>query len=255
MEKVVVYIDFEAITNPFARLLNLPSGTPFAYTLGLLNDKNQFEVKTFIMDFKMHNSLVSIWTILRKFIMSDIKKINSKVDINNVIFIGHNPVLETKCIKKLFPNNLVKPLIENQTVSLSKLTAKVFKEIYWKKTKKIFAGDEYKETIFKNMSDSNGAIASFAGYWFYVSSLKNLRSNDKKLKYFIKLDRKTLFRELRNYSKDDVNKMIYVEQHPEELKSLMKELNVKKELLKSIKTLKLDNKLTISEIKEKIWTL
>ena len=105
------------------------------------------------------------------------------------------------------------------------------------------------------MSDSNGAIASFAGYWFYVSSLKNLRSNDKKLKYFIKLDRKTLFRELRNYSKDDVNKMIYVEQHPEELKSLMKELNVKKELLKSIKTLKLDNKLTVSEIKEKIWTL
>jgi|GEM_PF-6823260 hypothetical protein len=46
--------------------------------------------------------------------------------------------------------------------------------------------------------------------------------------------------------------MIYVEQHPEELKSLMKELNVKRELLKSIKTLKLDNKLTVSEIKEKI---
>ncbi len=102
MEKNEVYIDFEAITNPFARLLNLPSGTPYAYTIGLLSDKNQYETKTFIINFAMHNSLSSIWVILKKFIIADITKINSRLNLKDIVFVGHNPVLETKCIKKIF---------------------------------------------------------------------------------------------------------------------------------------------------------
>lgn len=73
--------------------------------------KNQFETKTFVMDFTMHNTLTSIWIILRKFIIQDINKINKHVNIKNIIFIGHNPDLETKCIKRLFPENETKPLI------------------------------------------------------------------------------------------------------------------------------------------------
>ncbi|MGX9372592.1 hypothetical protein ACWXVK_00050 [Mycoplasma sp. 3398] len=34
MNSKYVYIDFEAISNPFARLLAIPVNTPFAYTVG-----------------------------------------------------------------------------------------------------------------------------------------------------------------------------------------------------------------------------
>ncbi|WP_412031765.1 DUF2779 domain-containing protein [Metamycoplasma buccale] len=254
MEQNKVYIDFEAITNPFARLLNLPSGTPYAYTLGLLNIKNKFEVKTFIMDFTKHNSLSSIWNIIRKKIILDINKINSKLNINDVIFIGHNPVLENKCLKKLFPTNKVLPLIDKQNVSLSKLTGKTFNIPYFSETKKTLT-KLGTDTLLKNIVERNGAIASFAGYWLYTNSLKNLRVNDKKKKYFINLNKKILLRELNKYSNDDVVKMLYISTNENALPIMLKELGYKRELLKQIRNLKLNEKLTIKEIKEKIWNL
>lgn len=256
MEKNEVYIDFEAITNPFARLLNLPSGTPYAYTIGLLSDKNQYETKTFIINFAMHNSLSSIWVILKKFIIADITKINSKLNLKDIVFVGHNPVLETKCIKKIFPNNEIKPLIANQTVSLSKLTGKTFFNNYFPKIKKILLEKSKEYPLFLQLIEKNGAIASFAGYWLYTNSLTNLRTNDKKRKFYIDLDKKLLLKELKNYSKDDVNKMLYViELEKNNLDLLIKEVNQKKEFLKILKSLNINDNLTIKEIKEKIWSL
>jgi len=118
--------------------------------------------------------------------------------------------LETKCIKKIFPNNEVKPLIANQTVSLSKLTGKTFFNNYFPKIKKILLEKSKEYPLFLQLIEKNGAIASFAGYWLYTNSLTNLRSNDKKRKFYIDLDKKLLLKELKNYSKDDVNKMLYV---------------------------------------------
>ncbi|MDC8913863.1 DUF2779 domain-containing protein [Metamycoplasma hyosynoviae] len=255
MKKNEVYIDFEAITNPFARLLDLPSGTPYAYTLGLINENNTFETTTFIMDFNQHNKLSSIWTILRRFIVHDIHKINKALDIKDIVFVGHNPVLETNCIKKLFPNNTVRELISKQTISLSKLTAKKFNNVYWKNTRKVLLPQIKDSSVMKQTIENNGALASFAGYWLYTKSIKNLRSNDKKLKYFYDLDKKSLTRDLRNYSADDVHKMIFVEQNPEEAKILMRELSLKKDLMKILKNLNFDENLTIKEIKDKIWSL
>ena len=256
MEKNEVYIDFEAITNPFARLLNLPSGTPYAYTIGLLNDKNEYETKTFIMNFAMHNSLNSIWSILKKFIITDIVRINKKLNLKDIVFVGHNPVLETKCIKKIFPNNHVKALIDNQDVSLSKLTGKTFNANYFPKIKKILTSKIEQFPMFKQMIEKNGAIASFAGYWLYTNSLTNLRANDKRLKYYIDIDKKLLLKELKNYSKDDVNKMIYViELEKEQLDFLIKEVSLKRDLLKTIKALNFNENLTLKEIKEKIWSI
>ncbi len=249
-----VYIDFEAITNPFARLINIPSGTPYAYTLGLLNTKNQFESATFIMDFKKHNNLGSMWNTIKKCILRDISRINPKLSLKDIVFVGHNPVLEHKCIKKLFPNNDVKALITNETVSLSKLTGKFFEKPYFSKIKRMLdkSNDEYLKNA---LQDRNGAIASFAGYWLYTNSLKDLRANDKRKKFLIELDTKTLLRELQKYSRDDVHKMLYIVNHPDETNTLLKELSYKRELMKQIKNLKLDDKLTIKEIKEKIWSL
>jgi len=164
--------------------------------------------------------------------------------------------LETKCIKKIFPNNEIKPLIANQTVSLSKLTGKTFFNNYFPKIKKILLEKSKEYPLFLQLIEKNGAIASFAGYWLYTNSLTNLRSNDKKRKFYIDLDKKLLLKELKNYSKDDVNKMLYViELEKNNLDLLIKEVNQKKEFLKILKSLNINDNLTIKEIKEKIWSL
>ncbi|TPR54700.1 DUF2779 domain-containing protein [Metamycoplasma neophronis] len=254
MDSNLVFIDFEAITNPFAKLVNIPSGTPYAYTLGLLSDKNQFKVKTFIMDFNKHGTVNGMWATIKKCIINDINKINSKLNLKDVVFVGHNPVLEHNCLKRLFPENRVEALISNTTVSLSKLTGKIFNEPYFIKIKKIIAASNDKY-LSNALGERNGAIASFAGYWLYTKAIKNLRANDKRKKFLINLDQKVLLRELTRYSKDDVVKMIYVVEHPDQTEQLLKELSYKRELLKQLKNLNLDEKLTIKELKEKIWTL
>ncbi|TPE57755.1 DUF2779 domain-containing protein [[Mycoplasma] falconis] len=249
-----VFIDFEAITNPFAKLLNIPSGTPYAYTLGLLSDKNQFKVKTFIVDFSKHHILSGIWNILKKKIINDIKTINKYIEMKNVVFVGHNPVLEHNCLKKLFPENKVEPLITATTVSLSKLTGKIFNEPYFVKTKKSITG--FNNTFLNiALADRNGAIASFVGYWLYTKAIPKLRSNDKRKKYLLNLDKKMLLRELSRYSKDDVLKMIWIVEHPEETDQFLKEIFYKRELMKQLRNLNIDENLTIKELKEKIWTL
>lgn len=70
------------------------------------------------------------------------------------------------------------------------------------------------------------------------------------------MDKKLLLKELKNYSKDDVNKMLYViELEKNNLDLLIKEVNQKKEFLKILKSLNINDNLTIKEIKEKIWSL
>ncbi|AWX69581.1 DUF2779 domain-containing protein [[Mycoplasma] anseris] len=252
----LVYIDFEAITNPFARIIKMPSGIPYCFSLGLFNEKNKFRVSTFIMDFKKHHNVEGIWNVLRKIIIDNIKSINPNINIKEVVFVGHNPVLEQKCIKKMFPENQVVPLLKHPNISLSKLTAKEFNDEYFAKTKKTLEKfKDLNENIHKTLFIRNGAIASFAGYWLFVEAIKNLRSNDRRLKYFLPLDKALLKKELKKYSKDDVLKMLYMSEHLDEQDDLVKEVAYKQELLKQIKNLDLDDKLTIKEIKENIWKL
>lgn len=69
------------------------------------------------------------------------------------------------------------------------------------------------------------------------------------------MNKNLLLKELKRYSHVDVNKMLYIVSHPNETETLLKELLYKRELIKQIKNLELDDNLTIKEIKEKIWTL
>ena len=70
------------------------------------------------------------------------------------------------------------------------------------------------------------------------------------------LEKEDNLKELKNYSKDDVNKMLYViELEKNNLDLLIKEVNQKKEFLKILKSLNINDNLTIKEIKEKIWSL
>ncbi|PYF43718.1 DUF2779 domain-containing protein [Metamycoplasma alkalescens] len=257
MSHKYIYIDFEAISNPFARLLSIPANTPFAYSLGGLNHDNKFETKTFIIDFVKGNSIKDVWSTLKQKIIKHIYEIDSKAKIDEIIFIGHNPTLEKQILTKMFPKNSVIPLIDdksNPVLSLSKLTGSVFKQEYFLNTKKMI--EKSGINILKKMiTKSNGLIASFLGFWLYVNSLVILRSNDKRKKYFLKLNKNVVIKELRKYSQDDVNKMLYLAANPEETNLLIKRYLYKKDFMRLIKNINFNDNLTIKEIKQKIWSL
>ena len=83
------------------------------------------------------------------------------------------------------------------------------------------------DLVLNQMLDRNGAIASFVGYWLYTNSIKNLKPKDKRTKYYLVLDKKSLLRELKAYSEDDVKRMIYINTHMsnEDIDKLAKEIN------------------------------
>ncbi|AZZ65361.1 DUF2779 domain-containing protein [Metamycoplasma phocicerebrale] len=256
MNKNYVYIDFEAIANPFARIINLPSDTPYAYTVGGLNKYQNFETKTFIVDFNKGNNLNNIWSIIKQNIIKHIYEINPKLKISEIVFIGHNPNLEKRILQKLFPNNEVQPLLDPScpVLSLSKLTGPIFEDEYFLNIKKAIK-DSGIESLKKRVAGKNGAIASFVGHWLYINAIKNLRVNDKRKKYFLKLNKNLVIKELRKYSGDDVKKMLFLTTDQERTDKMIKQYLYKKELLKQIKNLELDENLTIKDIKQKIWNL
>ncbi|BAP39372.1 hypothetical protein [Metamycoplasma canadense] len=256
MNKNYVYIDFEAISDPFARILSIPSNTPFAYTVAALNQNNKFETRTFIIDFVKTNSIKNIWSTIKQKIIKHLYEINSKLKIEQVTFIGHNPTLEKQILNKLFPKNLIKPLLDPScpVLSLSKLTGPKFKEEYFSNIKKaINDSDIY--MLKKRTAERNGAIAAFVGFWLFVNASTNLRANDKRKKFFLKLNKNQVIKEIRRYSMDDVNKMIFLASDEENTNSLIKKYLYKKEFMKLIKNINFDENLTIKEIKEKIWTI
>lgn len=256
MNKNYVYIDFEAISDPFARVLAIPVNTPFAYTVGALNQNNKFETRTFIIDFLKTNSIKSIWSTLKQKIIKHIYEINSKLNIEEVVFIGHNPTLEKQILIKLFPKNAVQSLLDPScpVLSLSKLTGPKFTEEYFPNIKK--AIEESNVTTLKKWTDwRNGSIAAFTGFWLYVNAIPRLRANDKRKKFILKLNKNLVIKELRRYSGDDVNKMLFLASDPDQTNALIKKYLYKKDLLKLIKNIDFDENLTIKEIKEKIWTL
>ncbi|MCV3753296.1 DUF2779 domain-containing protein [Mycoplasma enhydrae] len=254
--KNYVYIDFEAITNPFARIVNLASNTPYAYTVGALNKNNTFETKTFIVDFTKGNSVGNIWAIIKQNIIRHLYEINSKLKIEEVVFIGHNPNLEKQILHKLFPNNDVQPLLDAScpALSLSKLTGPIFEDDYFPNIKRAI-NDSNIEPLKKRVLGRNGAIASFLGHWLFINSIKNLRVNDRRKRFFLKLNKNVVIKELRKYSGDDVRKMLFLTSDKEETDSLIKKYSYKKELLKQINNLNLDDNLTIKDIKQKIWNI
>ncbi|QJG67101.1 DUF2779 domain-containing protein [Mycoplasma phocoenae] len=243
-----VYIDFEAITNPFSKILKIPNSTPYCYTLGFKNPKGVFQSHTFVMDFRKNKDFYST---LRQAIIRDIKRIDPSIKLKYVEFIGHNPVLEDECIKKLFPKHIVKPLIENQRISLSLLTRKKFNNEYFREIKKIIDSSTSSKVIKNRITGQNGAIASYVGFLLFC--MDNKINTDKK--FYINIDRQLIISELKEYSHDDVWKMEYVSKHKDQTQEWLNDINHKREILKQINALGVDENLTIKELKEKIWTL
>ncbi|QJR43901.1 DUF2779 domain-containing protein [Mycoplasma miroungirhinis] len=247
-QKIRVFIDFEAITNPFARFIKIENSTPYCYTLGLENEHGIFKSHTYVINFRNYKK---IYEILRLHIKKDIKKVNPQIKINDVEFVGHNPVLENKCLNKLFPKNKVLPLISQQTISLSILTRKQFKKEYFVQIKEII-NTKSTHNVFKNrILSNNGAIASYVGFLLYCKD----NNFETKKHYYIDIDKQLLIKELKEYSHDDVWKMQYVNEHLDEVDMWLKDINHKRELIKQLNALELNEEMTIKELKDKIWDI
>ncbi|MBN0919669.1 DUF2779 domain-containing protein [[Mycoplasma] gypis] len=242
---VEVFIDFEAITNPFARLMKSKNSTPFCYTLGLKNIKNEFKTKTYIYNFKTKN----VYETLKEHISKDIKQINNTVKIPNVVFVGHNPTLEKELLSIMFPNNVVKALIEEKNLSLSVLTAKDFSDDYFVESRKAIR-EKAKNNVVEKVLQKDGSTASYIGFllWCQTKKVKN------PAKFIIDVNPQILVNELKRYSKDDVLRM-EVLSRDENLKKNIESIKRKRMLLSLIKNLNLEDSLTVKEIKEKIWQL
>ncbi|RMA77566.1 hypothetical protein JN00_0417 [Metamycoplasma subdolum] len=258
MNKVEVYIDFEAITNPFASIIKVPNDTPFAYSIGLLNKQNLFQSSTFIVDFGRHSNKNSILEIIKKSIEKDIKRINPNVTMEDVVFVGHNPVLERKILLKIFPDNEVialLPKIRGQDISLSKLAYKKFSNKKFFVTLKEEISKNEGLTFIKNqVIAKDGMAANYAGYLLFLNSAKGNKQTDKRYKLFIPISTRILINEIRNYSRDDVLKMCYVI-NIENLEHEMKKIQLKDRLINLIKILDINKDLKVSELIEKIWEM
>ncbi|MCU4117358.1 hypothetical protein N8G13_02715 [Mycoplasma zalophi] len=246
--KTRVFIDFEAITNPFAKIIKIENSTPYCYTLGFQAEHGIFKSRTYVMNFKNKKNF---YETLRLQIKKDIKKINPKIKIQDVEFVGHNPVLENKCLKRLFPKNKVIPLISQQTISLSILTRKQFKKQYFSEIKEIIR-QKSKHNVFKNrILSNNGAIASYVGFLLFCKE-NNFETTKH---YYTEINKQLLVKELKEYSHDDVWKMEYVNKHLEEVDMWLKDINHRRELIKQLNALELDENMTIKELKDRIWDI
>ncbi|MGX9340636.1 hypothetical protein [Mycoplasma sp. 4044] len=246
-KKTEIYIDFEAITNPFAKMIGLKSGTPYCYTLGIKNNFNVIKTHTFVSDFKKSDYM----KVMREAIIRDINRIDNTIKMSEVIFVGHNPVLEKKIIKELFPNNEVKPLLSHATVSLDLITHKDFNQPYFTEVRNAILSNT-KNNVLENKFVHDGSLASFVGCLLFC--MQKQRKIPFK-RYNLEISRQTVLKELKQYSKDDVLKMFWIDERRDDIDEMIKLLNHKKEFLKLLNQFQLEDSMTIKELKEKIWDI
>lgn len=205
MTKLDVYIDFEAISMPFSREIDLPSDFPYAYTLGIYKGK-KFKTRTFIFNFQKDN-VEDIRDILRSNIVFDIRTLlenkEFRVNPNTVKFIGWSPILEKKILNGVFTGIEVDALNKGFEISLSRLTPE-FEGEYFMVLKTQVLNSLDKDFIERRNLMHDGALAALSGY------ILKCQAANFEGKYFMNIDTRTLLREIREYSEDDVLRMAYL---------------------------------------------
>lgn len=266
MTKIKIFIDFEAIAPPFSRDAKLESNFPFAYTMGIYIGK-KFKTCTFVFNF--HNySAEAIDQILHRQIIHDIRYLLKRKTfiINNksIEFVGWNPNLEKKIIANIFPDFTVSSLNKGMELSLSRLTPEIPND-YFEYLKKIATEQIGQKTLMQKTIERHGAVAAYAGYLLHAFE------HNVKGKFVIDGDKKIILNELRNYSRDDVMRMAFLNSHPEIFKkrrdkayaliksknSLKNQINKKERFLKTLKTfnLKKTGNQICQEINNELTTL
>lgn len=234
MDKLKVYIDFEAISMPFSREIKIDKDFPFAYTLGIYVGK-KLKVRTFIFSF-IREDIARIHDYLRINITRDIRTLlkdnTFKINPTTVEFIGWAPHLEKTILNNVYKSVPVIDLNEGQDVSLSRITPDI-KDNYFPELRKLVEQNLDKEFIITRGLNQDGALAALAGYLLYCQG-----KNNKEGKYYFDFDPAVMIKELTMYSQDDVYRMGFIVENPELFAQRKKEffidLEKKNALIKQI---------------------
>ncbi len=207
MTKIKVFIDFEAISYPFSRTLKVEKDLPFAYSIGIHKGK-KFKTKTTIINFQKINS-DQVYDFIRKDITENMRKLlNDKsfsTNANSVVFVGWSPILEIKILQKSFKGISVIDLAKGEYISLSKLTDQEFEDNYFVNLKSSVKNNLDNDFIIKRGLNLNGVLAALGGYKLYLDSKNNIKD-----RFNLSIDTKTLLKEIKEYSKDDVVRMSFL---------------------------------------------
>lgn len=207
MTKIQVFIDFEAISAPFSHNLKIENDLPYAYSIGIHKGK-KFKTKTTIINFNKV-SKDDIFDFIRYDISEKLKLLTGnkefKTNKETITFLGWAPLLEKKILNRSFKGIIVKDQAKGESMSLSSLTEKEFKEkIYFKSIKSEMLNKMESEFIDKRGLKFDGAIAALAGYELYRNAM-NIKE-----KWNLNLDIRTLVKEIADYSKDDILRMSFL---------------------------------------------
>ncbi len=257
MTKINVYIDFEAISQPFSKHANLIENFPFAYTLGIFRGK-KIKTKSYVFNFEK-DDVDNVFPIIKKQIIKDIRNLltNKRFQINEKTtkFIGWAPHLEVKILSNVFRDIEVDKLNKNHDLSLERLTPEIKGE-YFKNLQQMVKKNLKSNFIEKRISGASGALAALAGYLLYSKVDSGVE------KYTFEFSARELIKEIKRYSRDDVTRMMFLKQnmnlyHKREQKALeiitkkqkiIRSIIKRKKLLSELKKLSPDK--TIGEIKE-----
>lgn len=221
MNKIKIYIDFEAISSPFNWSFNAKEDWPFAYSIGTF-EKTKFITKTFVMDFgalklKIKNSQIEgidifneIKLNLKKDIDALLKKDN--VSIDEITFIAWSGDLERRILSKLFGKKV--EVVDQNSDMHASLKAITAKEIPMNKYFTLFRQDVIKH-LDKHFYEKrglkyDGALAALGGYILLLTQTK------RNGKWLFATDEKVLLKEMSEYSLDDVVRMGIIEKNGKE---------------------------------------
>ncbi|NQZ66327.1 MAG: hypothetical protein HRT99_03905 [Mycoplasmatales bacterium] len=231
MTKMKVFIDFEAISYPFSKELQIDNNFPFAYSIGIFKGK-KFKTKTTIINFKQI-STDSVYEFIRKDISKKLRELtnnkNFKTNSDSVVFVGWSPFLEGKILNESFKGIELIDQANGDFVSLTKLTEKEFDDNYFENLRASSKQNLDDEFIIKRGLHLNGALAALAGYKLFSNTF-NLKNGQ----YNINIDSRILLKEIRKYSKDDILRMAYLHDNPsifEKRKQKLLIINKNKELI------------------------
>lgn len=209
MKKQDIYIDFEGITTPFTAKLtkyNIFDSFPFAYSVGLYRN-GKFYTKTYVHDFKKDGT-EDIFTTLRTKIREHVRALlrDKKFNINslNSRFIGYSTHYEYRILSRAFKKVEIFDISHGKQISLTNATSyKVKNNTYFPYFRSIIKEHPYYLRVTKNGRDiSDGHLASWAGHLIATSELK-----EKSQFSDFRFNKRKLVRDLKLYSKDDVNRM------------------------------------------------
>lgn len=214
MTKVKIFIDFEAISAPFSYDAKLTDDMPSAYSIGVFVGK-KFKVRTTIINFNKVND-ENIFEYMRLDINSKVRTLLSKKDFSinkdTTQFVAWAANLERKFLERTFRGVEVKDMVTGKALSLNTLTSDIFDDENYFTNLKTVMRENLQDTFIlkRGLDKADGAVAALAGYLFYINA-RNIKG-----KYKFNVDHRILAKEFRKYSEDDVKRMGWLYEHPNE---------------------------------------